>query len=68
MNEKRPVEFTEVVSVKDHNGRVIFRAEKGDIVNLPGHSADRWIRRGKAIEAKAPVKKASKKKAVKAEG
>jgi len=62
------VEFTKHTILRDHNGEIEFEAQAGEVVDMEYHSADRWIRRGRAQEAPekpAPVKKAAKKKASK---
>lgn len=68
------VEFTKNTILRDHNGEIEFKAKAGEVVDLEYHSAQRWIRRGRAQaapepqaapEKPAPAKKAAKKKASK---
>lgn len=42
------IEFTKNTVLRDHNGEIEFKAEAGEVVDLEYHSADRWIRRGRA--------------------
>ena len=68
--EKEIITFTERVQVEDHNGNVIFQADKGDVVKLPPHSAQHWVKRNKAklggaLKSPTTKKAAPKKKAVK---
>lgn len=59
------ITFTESVRVMDHNQDVDFEAAAGDCVKVSEASAERWIKRGKAIagKVKPPKKSASKKEA-----
>ena len=52
---KKTVTFTEGVAVLDHNGAIAFEASAGETIDLPAPSANRWIRRGKAIEGNVKV-------------
>lgn len=68
MNQR--IKFTTDCKVVDEAGRVVFEVEAGKTAVLPRASAERWIRRGKAVACpdeppKAPAKKAAKKKAAK---
>ena len=49
------ITFTEGVEVKDHNGEIEFKARRGESGKLPKASAERWIRRGKAVEGKVKL-------------
>jgi len=42
------VEFTKNTVLRDHNGAIEFEAKAGEVVDLEYHSAQRWIRRGRA--------------------
>jgi hypothetical protein len=50
---KKTVTFVDSVEVVDHAGAIEFEAAAGDTVDLPAPSANRWIRRGKAVAGKA---------------
>jgi hypothetical protein len=50
---KKTITFVDSVKVLDHDGAIEFEAAAGDTVNLPAPSANRWIRRGKAVAGKA---------------
>ena len=56
---KKTVTFVDSVEVMDHDGNIEFKAAAGDTVDLLAPSANRWIRRGKAVAGKAgkPVAK-----------
>ena len=47
--EKTKITFLESVEVKAHDGEVEKIFVKGKSYTLPLASADRWIRRGKAV-------------------
>lgn len=47
---KKTVTFTESVEVLDHIGDLAFEAQAGETMDLAAASANRWIRRGKAVE------------------
>lgn len=69
---KKPITFTEDVSVLDHNGDVEVSFKAGQVVELSYASANRWIKRQKAIiggKVKAKVGRPAKPKleAMKAE-
>ena len=51
MAEKtKTVTFVDDVIVHDHKGDIEFEATVGDVKALSPDSADRWIRRGAAVE------------------
>lgn len=58
------VRFLETVVVNDHDNQPVEGYTEGEVVDLPVPSAQRWIRRGKAVEhaGAAPVKKKVKAK------
>ena len=58
---KKTVTFTADVSVEDADGEVTFEAKAGDTKDLVTPSANRWIRRGKAVEGKPEKPKAASK-------
>lgn len=49
----KEITFIENVEVKDHNDEIEFKANRGDSGELPESSANRWVRRGKAVFGKA---------------
>lgn len=51
--ETKTITFIEDVLVNDHNGDVEFERSIGDVCALHPASADRWIRRGAAVEGEA---------------
>lgn len=44
------VTFLSDVEVKDHTGKIEFKASRGNVKTLPAPSARRWIRRGVAVK------------------
>lgn len=57
---KKTVTFTESVSVTDGDGKVTFSADAGETVTLVVPSANRWIRRNKAVPGEAKPEQVEK--------
>ena len=47
--EKQTVTFVEPVALVDHNKELEFKAFAGDVIALSPASAERWVKRGKAV-------------------
>lgn len=67
MSTDQRIKFTEKVTVHDEAGREVFSCDEGQTAVLPRTSAERWIRRGKAVLAadEPPKQKRAVKKAAK---
>jgi len=64
---KKTITFTSSVDVRKHDGTIEFKAEAGETVTLSAPSANRWLRRNKAVPGKAEIKPAAAEKAEKPE-
>lgn len=54
--ETKLVTFLDPVTVTDENNNPVFSAKMGEEIELPAPSAERWIRRGKAVAGKIKPK------------
>ena len=52
---QKVITFTHDVEVLNGSGNVTFKADAGETMELPMASANRWLRRFKAVEGKVKV-------------